>query len=138
MKSRKITLGLFICPRCGSIHPNDFDPKQCMCYLNRDHSFLGIERYREHWKELHQYAVLNKKPWNAKKAELWLLDWESRIPDYGCSCGGGWQKIKAEVYLNSETCEAFFRWTVKVHNKVNAKLNKPTITYEEACLIHGF
>lgn len=93
---------------------------------------------REAWDLLHKYAIINKNCWNPQTAEEWLSEiWEPAIPT-GCSCVGGWINIRAGLPADFSSPEAFFLWTVQAHNKVNEKLNKPTITYEEACLIHGF
>ena len=38
--------------------------------------------------------------------------------------------------LNLEKPLVLFHWSWQVHNKINKKLNKPTITYEEALQKH--
>ena len=75
------------------------------------------------WAELHTTVTLET-----------LVDWERRLPVYGCPCKDSYKKLKAEHPPESFT--DFFEWTVLVHNKVNEKLLAKTndSTYEQTSL----
>lgn len=79
------------------------------------------------WKELHTRAV----SFTGTEDNQYIFDFGRRIPRFtsGCKCKEFWlQWIK--------TCppdfKNYFEWTVKTHNAVNKKLNKPEITLEDA------
>lgn len=73
---------------------------------------------RELWRELHSDVTFDH-----------LLEWESKIPSYGCSCKLFYHEWKAS---NPPRKDDFFAWTVELHNAVNAKLGKPIITLQQA------
>lgn len=82
------------------------------------------------WKELHQRALKNQ----GEDESHYLHNFASRIPRYvtGCKCKefySNWVRTNPATYgKNGE----FFAWTVKLHNAVNQKLNKPQYTVEQA------
>lgn len=73
---------------------------------------------QELWRQLHSEVTLET-----------LADWESRIPAYGCSCRSFYINYKAS---NPPSNASFFKWTVDLHNAVNAKLGKPQVALEDA------
>ncbi len=52
-------------------------------------------------------------------------------------CREEWKNGLAELdTLNLSISMELFRWSWRIHNKINKKLDKPEITYEEAISIH--
>jgi hypothetical protein len=74
------------------------------------------------WAKLHSYRGCDPQ---------WLDIWQYLIPQR-CDCKDGYQRILAEMPPDYLSPEAFFRWGVRLHNAVNAKLGKPEITIDEA------
>lgn len=67
-----------------------------------------------------------------------LAKWEETIPGY--DCGGGCRKFYDEWKAANpptfdEKGHLTFCWGVRLHNAVNTKLEKPTITLKEAIKI---
>lgn len=86
------------------------------------------ERFRELWRQLHQYGPDNASTWDATIAQNWLSNWEANIPSFGCPCNDHWKKIKAAIPPVFTSAKQFYQWTVDVHNEVNKKLGKPHFT----------
>ena len=78
---------------------------------------------RSLWADLHNGTI---------RDALTLADWELQIPQYGCQCKRFYADWKADNQPDFSSLEAFFAWGVRLHNAVNAKLNKPEITIDEA------
>jgi len=83
------------------------------------------------WRELHEHALT----YIGTNDGLFLLRWSKKIPNYegGCKCRSfyrWWTKQNPPDYAN------YFEWTVKLHNAVNQKLNKPILSVEDAKLIY--
>jgi hypothetical protein len=99
-----------------------------------------VEENIAHWIKLHSYPVVNKLSWVTSNAQLFYSDWEQNIPNIGCGCRQDWFELKKTIDFTTQfdSPESFFRWSVDAHNAVNKKLNKPIVSYEEACQIHGF
>ena len=82
------------------------------------------------WKELHTRALKNK----GENDLNYLKEFSTKIPRFvkGCKCKEYWV-----IYIKSNPPKfgsngEYFAWTVECHNAVNTKLNKKTITLEEA------
>lgn len=73
---------------------------------------------RELWAELHSTVTIETLP-----------KWEEKIPNYSCKCKEFYTAWKAS---NPPRREDFFAWTVELHNAVNAKLENPIITLQQA------
>jgi hypothetical protein len=80
-------------------------------------------RYRNHWAKLHQNTMTESE----------LNHWIDTIPGYedlSCDC-------QKEIYKLLETNPPRFddwqRWSWEIHNAVNLKINKPILTYSDAC-----
>jgi hypothetical protein len=85
------------------------------------------------WKDLHTFA----KSWdgNIDTQTEFLKKVTNRIP---CGeCKQFWVKNKIQNPAPTDNKENFFAWTVDTHNKVNIKLNKPTISLEEAIALYS-
>jgi hypothetical protein len=87
----------------------------------------------ELWKELHTHAMNHDGTNDAN----FLLFFGSKIPRYlsGCRCyefWNTWTIINVPVY----DVDKYFEWTVRLHNAVNTKLNKPEISIEEAKILY--
>ena len=91
----------------------------------------------ELWKELHKRAL----NFTEGSDTVYLNAFVWRIPRYhGCTCQEFWQswiKTNPPVYGTDENGNnKYFEWTVKTHNGVNQKLNKPIITLDEAIKLY--
>jgi hypothetical protein len=87
------------------------------------------------WKELHERA------WNFKGKEdnTFLAQFGRKIPRFtvGCSCKEFWMTyVRLHPPKFGDNGE-YFEWTVECHNQVNKKLNKPSITLEQAKAIYS-
>lgn len=84
------------------------------------------------WKELHSH-ILNDYV-DKTNDIVWLSTWTKKIPRFtkGCSCNEHWTKWYRANPPNFTSREAYFAWSVKAHNDVNLRLNKPSITVEQA------
>ena len=85
------------------------------------------------WKELHTNAIGN----NRSNDAIFLSNFGRKIPRYttGCSCRefwNNWVRQNPPIYTPAG---AYFAWTVKAHNAVNAKLGKPQMSVEDAIAI---
>lgn len=113
-----------------------FDPKQVirrsMNMASRQPPSKGVVVYASSrlnkplpnaWIALHQCTTPNA---------VWLAEWETTIPNYGCSCRKDYTSYKAENPPDFSSELAFFVWGVKLHNWVNRKLGKAELTIEEA------
>lgn len=86
--------------------------------------------YRRMWDELHRYRLRG-----SEEGKRWLADWESRLPP-NCSCKADLQDIKKRLAEKHPepfaSQEAYFTYTVALHNEVNRKLGKPIMALETA------
>lgn len=84
------------------------------------------------WKELHTRAL--KYVPNVRGDLTWLQEWSRKIPRFtkGCACNEHWGKWYRLNPPDFKTSDTYFAWTVKAHNAVNERLNKPLITVEQA------
>ncbi len=73
---------------------------------------------RELWAELHTSVTFAT-----------LSQWEVKIPNFACGCR---KFYDSWVRSNPPRAADFFSWTVDLHNAVNAKLGKPTLTLDDA------
>lgn len=90
---------------------------------------------RAAWKALHEYALtfdeenLSEAQQNAK---AWLVDWRRTIPRTGCQCRDKFQRIESAHPVDLSSREAFWRWTILIHNVVSESLGKEQFTLEQA------
>ena len=84
------------------------------------------------WKELHERAL----NFEGKEDRRYLYDFGRKIPRFtaGCKCREFWT---IWIRSNPPDFKNYFAWTVKAHNAVNKKLNKPELTSEEAKKIYS-
>lgn len=87
-----------------------------------------LERTRSLWRELHNIPLGTQ--WYRGK-EVWKA-WLKRVPKRGCSCSAKFTKMLEKRPPDWSSREAFFDWTVAIHNDVNLSLNKPEFSLEEA------
>ena len=87
---------------------------------------LIAEKGRKLWGELHSYQWENEKD-----AKEWLRKWKKRIPRFGCGCHKHFSQICEQAPPDFSSAEAFAAWGIRVHNLVNASLNKPQWPYKE-------
>lgn len=90
---------------------------------------------RKLWGELHAKAQSLPEVIHAVEQEdlqSWLAAWESRIPSWGgCACRQHYYELKAYIEPVFDSREAFYSWTVDVHNSVNERLGKPLWPYQQ-------
>lgn len=89
------------------------------------------------WIELHTRALSFKE----KDDNMYLNSFVNRIPKYHkCKCQEfwtAWIKSNPPSYgVNENGINKYFEWTVKTHNAVNQKLNKPLISLEDALKLY--
>lgn len=84
------------------------------------------------WAELHKRSL--KPLVTTTPPELvWLSTvWAAQLP-----CGDCKMFLANFLRANPPDFASYFPWTVKLHNAVNAKLNKPQLTEEQARAIWG-
>ena len=64
----------------------------------------------------------------------WLYRWSSLIPGT-CSCRNDASEILKSLPPVYDSPETWFEWTIEFHNRVNAKLNKPTVSLDRAYML---
>jgi hypothetical protein len=79
------------------------------------------------WNELHSRAI----KFTGTDDNLFLNTWSAKIPNFegGCKCRSFYTLWRRQ---NPPNFAKYFEWTVNLHNAVNTKLRKPTISLEEA------
>lgn len=93
---------------------------------------VTADRGNKAWSAIHsRYA--SDGAWDEQQERQWYEDeWLPMIPSYGCSCKEEWKKLTEQYPIDFSTRENAFRSLWELHNKVNEKLGKPTITLEQA------
>lgn len=95
--------------------------------------------WRQHiWGTLHHLAA-NYDPKNRERDPFWVF-WATMPRIIPCStCQNEWAKISSEVpvsaWIDKDPREVL-HLTVFLHNKVNTRLGKPLMSYEEADRIY--
>ena len=97
---------------------------------------MNAQTGRALWRCLHAFAfTFAESPSEADKRRA--LDWLSYFDEIvseaegkQCNCGQHWRAIRARFPVRLESRDAFFRWTVLVHNEVNMRLGKGFVTLE--------
>lgn len=72
-------------------------------------------------------------PVRAASVRAWLFSIPERLPCVSCATHAGWElsKLRLQI-LAAKTGEEFFRVTVDLHNRVNARLGKQPVGYVAA------
>lgn len=90
------------------------------------------DRFHRLWAELHA------RPWRMGSPEHeadWLAAFSRRVP---CgTCQQHWVEILTATPPDFSSTDAYFAWTVAVHNAVNRRLGKPEIDVARARAIHA-
>lgn len=81
------------------------------------------------WQELHPRALTH----DGSDDTVWLDAFGLRIGG-SCACRKDWLLW---ISANPPQFGRYFEWTVAAHNAVNARLQKPILTLEEAYKIWG-
>lgn len=81
------------------------------------------ERGRMLWRELHLHTACDKE---------WYSAWRSKIVSDKCGCGKDFKQIESTHPIDFSSADSFFESSVVMHNAVNAKLGKPTASFDEA------
>lgn len=85
------------------------------------------ERTRKLWRELHTRALTVTDLSGEKK---WLENWAGKVP---CGeCREHWHELAAELPPDLSSPDAYWRWTVEAHNRVNQRIGRPTLTVAQA------
>lgn len=83
------------------------------------HRIAVLEYMRALWLELHMQA------WPTL---AWLINWASRVPQFGCGC----RAWLVQYIKDHPIAPYWFAWTIALHNAVNAKLSRDLWTVERA------
>lgn len=84
------------------------------------------------WAFIHTVTIIdfeNNEP-HVQRALASLRAVPAVIPC--CLCRTEYEKEINNLKINLNEPMCLFRWSVDFHNQVNARLNKPQVTYEEA------
>lgn len=86
------------------------------------------------WGELHRRPWLMELITINYAGELeWLAgDYAQRIPQGACNCRKHWLALLAETPPDLSSPDAYFRWTVIAHNRVNKRRKVKQWSLEEA------
>ena len=93
------------------------------------------------WKSMH-YISLNYPENPSKKDKLFYKNFYTSLKDViPCSvCKKHYAKTLLEIPLDKYSLENklnLFKWTVKIHNKVNERKNKPLLSYDQALVVYS-
>jgi glycosyltransferase involved in cell wall biosynthesis len=77
---------------------------------------------REAWRLLHECRL---------GSQDWLSQWKKKIPR-GCGCYKNFEDMLIDLPPDFSSEQAWFDWTVAIHNAVNAKLNRPAVSMDRA------
>jgi hypothetical protein len=97
--------------------------------------------FRKLWAELHNraargaYFVPSDKPQPGTE-RLYLASFERRIRCSGCR--RHWRAVVAKLPPDFSSRAAYFRWTVRAHNQINKRLDKPAVTIRRARSLWNF
>ena len=80
-----------------------------------------------YWTELHLFAL--RVSGENHCHDFWLTEWVKSLPFEGCPCE---QHLKDFIRLNPPDWNDFFKWSVDLHNAVNARIGRLTIDVEMA------
>ncbi len=83
---------------------------------------IDLETPEDNYKESKEIVKILKNITNIIPCDHCSKEWKNNLPSL--------EKIDLHKPL------VLFHWSWKIHNKINRKLDKPTITYEEALRIH--
>jgi hypothetical protein len=78
-----------------------------------------------YWSELHLFGLRHK----GTDDTIWFEQWASALPFDECPCQEHFKKYVSE---NPPVWQNFFAWGVHLHNDVNDRIGKPTISVEKA------
>jgi hypothetical protein len=86
------------------------------------------------WKELHTHAI----NYTGTNDAIYLAGFGRRIPRYtkGCACQEFWTNWIRANPPTYTTAMDYFTWTIKAHNAVNVKLNRPEMSLEDAIKLY--
>lgn len=90
---------------------------------------IKIDMPQATWSELHLRALKHA----GESDEKWLAWFGIRVGG-NCDCRQHWNK---QIKITPPDFKNYFGWTVAMHNAVNARLEKPLLTEEEAHTIWG-
>ena len=83
-----------------------------------------------YWAELHLFGLRN--PSLCAENDFWFRQWMLSLPFDGCPCE---QHLKDFLRNNPTDWSDFFAWSVRLHNSVNDRIGRPTISVENARIV---
>ena len=81
-----------------------------------------------YWAELHLYGLRH----GGKPTQPWLDLWIHSLPFDGCPCK---EHLAEFLRNNPPDWSDFFGWGVRLHNSVNDRIGRPTISVENARIV---
>ena len=123
------------CPRCGTecvVGTGEGGEAEAALFMP---SKRQIAQFHRLWRAIHRFPF--SEDWScSKRCQKWAELQES-IPSVGCGCKRHWEQIVKDHPPTFRSRDAFFAWSVKIHNLINAKLGKPEIGIEAAMEAHS-
>ena len=114
--------------------------KIILLYNMNHHKHSSIEWGHSLWKFIHAICIIDKETPqnNAKESRKVIKILKSIKNIIPCEeCKQEWKKHIHTLYtLDIYKPMELFHWSWQFHNKINKKINKPIITYDDALRIH--
>jgi hypothetical protein len=87
---------------------------------------------RQLWTDLHLWSATYASDRSAALA--WLAEFGRRVPSAGCDCRRSWAAVLKELPVEPYLTDAasLSRWGWMVHEEINRKLGRPTVSFAEA------
>jgi hypothetical protein len=97
--------------------------------VDRSHEFISppiAKSGPRFWAELHLFALRHKTD---REDWLWFDEWRQALPFDNCPC-----KVHLDAFVkeNPPDWKDLFAWSVALHNDVNDRIGKPTISVDDA------
>jgi hypothetical protein len=87
---------------------------------------------RRLWTEMHLWSATYSG--DRPAALAWLAEFGRRVPSAGCDCRRSWASVLKELPVEPYLTDAasLSRWGWMVHEEINRKLGRPTVSFAEA------
>jgi len=122
------------CENCGLVIKADIPlPVFCSC-RSPDTQVTQETAGRESWEQLHRHVYVD-----ADISSKWYNEsWKVNVLDSGCQCRQKLTDIERQIPPDFSSREAFIMFGFKLHNAVNAKLDKSQFSFDDARKLYGW